>query len=287
MGGGGGGGGSDESVKYQRQQEEQRQARIADGMNRINRIFDGYDVPETYQYTVPVAQFDSGYGPGWQEGTWYKADGTPVTITGGSQRRYGAQNPLQIRQNGKWVNTPQLYQKTVATPASHVAGFDTSYFDQRNQAYQDYALPQLAQQYNDQNDALTFALARGGNLASSVGNQKRSDLTTDYGLQQQAIKDQGQEYANQARSDVEAQRSNLVSMLQASADPDATAALAQSQAASLSAMPNFSPLGQVLTNVASGLGSYLSNNATADAIKRYQNQSYSSSPNSSSGKVKY
>lgn len=163
--------------------------------------------------------------------------------------------------------------------------FNDKFYDQRKTAYIDFATPQLEKQLQDQTDNLAYALARTGNLNSSMGIGRWSDLNTDYGLQQQAMIDRGMDYANQAKADVATQKSNLVSLLQASADPDAAVNVAQAQAASLSSMPAFDPLEPVVQNAAQGIGSYLAGQqyaALVDAV----NQKYSKGAGwSGSGKV--
>lgn len=163
--------------------------------------------------------------------------------------------------------------------------FNDDFYDQRNKAYTDFATPQLEDQYSTQRDGLTFALARGGNLASSLSADKRSDLAKDFSLQKQNVLDQGLDYANQGRADVQQQKTSLVSLLQASADPDAAANLAQSQAINLSQRPAFSSLGQVLQNAAAGIGSYVDGRNTQNMINQVNQQYSSSASGKGSGRV--
>lgn len=228
-------------------------------------------------------------------GRYYDATGRMYELANGNQgnlRWTGTAGPgvgpeaarVQYNNGGTWQNLPdQLY--TGAT-MEHQGGFDDSFYNKRATAYNEFALPQLQDQYEDQRKALTYALARGGNLGSSLSAAKKAALDKDYALQQQNVYDTGQDYANKARADVAAQKQNMVSLLQASADPDAVANLAQSQAQSLSSMPSFSPLSPVISNVAGSLGTYLANQQTADAVRKaYGNSPYSNPLSRSSGKV--
>lgn len=281
---GGGGGGGNDGVDYQREQEEQRQARIRQGMGQIDNIFNGVDV---YGPTTAKRVYSDPYN-GTAAGTYYDANGNPLTFTNQNQAR-NKRGVVDVRTPemglidtpGELYYTNPLEGRTV----THQGGFDDSYYNKRSQAYQDFALPQLQDQYKDQQKSLTYALSRGGNLGSSLAAAKTAELDKDYSLQQQNVYDTGQDYANKARAAVAEQKGNLVSLLQASADPDAVASMAQSQAANLSAMPNFSPLSPVISNVASGLGSYLTNQQTADAVKKAYSDTYSNSLNRTSGKV--
>lgn len=127
--------------------------------------------------------------------------------------------------------------------------FDDAFFDTRRAAYQEYALPQLEDQWRKAQDALTFSLSRGGNLNSSVAGERLGDAKTEYTRNRQAIIDQALQYANQARSDVERGRSDVTSQLSATADPTAASQAAAARAATLNAMPAFQPLGNLFQNV--------------------------------------
>ena len=134
--------------------------------------------------------------------------------------------------------------------------YDNTFYDQRSDAYLDYAKPQLQRQFGDVYTKLVSALSRGGILQSSVGARKLGDLQRDYDLQKQALIDTGLDYANQARRNIEDTRSSLIMDLQASADPAAAQQAALARAQVLSAMPKFSPLGDLFTNVTAGIADY-------------------------------
>jgi hypothetical protein len=142
------------------------------------------------------------------------------------------------------------------------APFNDDFYSQRAQDYIDYAEPQLDDQYADAKKALVYALSRTGNLASTTAAQRQAKLKKQYDTNRLAVRSQGDQYANQARSDVENARGDLVSQLQASADPDAATNLAYSQAKALTGAPAYSPLGQVFADVTSGIGPVLNSPAT-------------------------
>lgn len=278
---GGGGGGSNDGVEYQREQEEARQARIRDGMSRIEDIFSGPLVTTGYTGAINPAQ------QGVQAQTYYDKNGRQYNLTSKNTRtatkRWAPGTTIYSNLGNGYEALPdQLY---TGIQQERQGGFGDDFFDNRAKAYTDYALPQLQDQYKDQQKALAFALSRGGNLGSSVAAAKTADLDKDYSLQQQNVYDKGQDYVNQGKADLNTQKQNLVSMLQASADPDATANLAQASAQSLSTMPTFSPLSPVISNVASGLGTYLTNQQTADAVRKAYTDSYTNPLSRSSGKV--
>lgn len=132
--------------------------------------------------------------------------------------------------------------------------FNDQFFDARKQAYMDYATPQLQDQYADTQKELTYALARGGNLNSSVRGEKVADLEKKFTLAQQDISDKALAQANATRSQVEGARSDLVSMLNATGDAEGTANSAINRATALSQPEAFSPLSSLFSDFTAGLG---------------------------------
>ena len=132
--------------------------------------------------------------------------------------------------------------------------FNDQFFDGRRQAYVDYATPQVEDQFADAQKQLTFALARGGNLNSSVRGEKAADLQKRFDLTKQEVTDKGLSYANEARSNVEGARSELIGMLNATGDAEGAANSAVSRASTLSQPAAFSPLTQLFGDFTAGLG---------------------------------
>jgi len=225
------GGGSDDGVQYQREQEDARQARIRQGMAQIDELFNGRDVTTRTPRGVALNPNATGIN----DGTYYDAAGTGYTVKngygnqGGNLRWSGKRNTghVQTNANGQWTDLPTQLYSGVDEQTTHEGGFGDDFFNQRAKAYQDFAMPQVENQYDDQRKALTFALARGGNLGSSLASNKSAELGKDYGLQRQAVIDKGQDYVNQGKADLASQKANAVSLLQASADPDAAIARAK------------------------------------------------------------
>lgn len=132
--------------------------------------------------------------------------------------------------------------------------FNEDFFNNRRQAFLDYAKPQLEDQFGDAQEQLTFALARGGNLDSSVRAQKSAELQKQYDLNQQKIADEALASATQARTSVEDARSNLISTLSATGDAEGAANSAMTRAAALSQPTQFNPLTQLFSDFTAGLG---------------------------------
>lgn len=132
--------------------------------------------------------------------------------------------------------------------------FNDGYFDKQKQSYIDYAKPQLEDQYGKAQKELTYSLARAGNLNSSVRGEKSAELQKQYDLNAQKIADDALAYSTQARNQVEAARSDLVSQLNATGDAEGAANSAISRASTLSQPAAFSPLTELFSTFTSGLG---------------------------------
>ena len=215
--------GADEA-KRARQDEEARQARIRQGTQRINTIFDGG--------TTTSGQLGKGaaYDP---TKTYYNKDGSIWTPQ--AAPTFNPQNPLQGLQDfgnqvfgrngnsnasytgpgshnggaGQFWNavgnsvsrflTPeqqfaQAIKNGVYSTKNTTTGFNDDFFNGRKQAYMDYADPQLEDQYGDANKQLTFSLARSGLLDSSARGEKLGDLQKLYDTQKQAVADKALSY---------------------------------------------------------------------------------------------
>lgn len=139
--------------------------------------------------------------------------------------------------------------------------FDDGYYNQRSKAYLDYNLPQFDQQREKAHRDLTFALARSNNLRSSLATDRYRELREQSDLQRQAIQDGAISLSNQTKADVERNRGDLVSQLNATADPEEAANGALNRASLLSAPPTFTPLQSMFQNVAAGLDKAANNKA--------------------------
>jgi hypothetical protein len=132
--------------------------------------------------------------------------------------------------------------------------FNDQFFDGRRQAFLDYARPQLEDQFGDAQKQLTFALARGGNLDSSVRGQKSAELQKQFDLNQQQIADKALSSSTESRNAVEDARGNLVATLNATGDAQGAANSAMTRASALSQPAAFSPLTQLFADFTQGLG---------------------------------
>ena len=149
------------------------------------------------------------------------------------------------------VTTPETWEKTQTA-------FDTNFYDQRRQAYIDNYAPQLADQFSKARSDMAFALARAGLGRSSVAADQNARLQAANAVQSATIASQAESDVSSLRNRVEDQRANLVTQLNASADPGGTANLALARTQSLAAEPvTYNALGDVFTGFAQGIGKYI------------------------------
>lgn len=144
------------------------------------------------------------------------------------------------------------------------SGFNDAFFNNRAKAFTNFANPQLADQYAQTQRNLTYNLARQGLTASSEAARNAGELQRQYNDNRALIAGKGMDAANEARSQVEQNRSELLAQLNATSDPAAAASGAVNRANTLAAQQSFSPLGQLFANTTGLLG----NAATAGMYDR-------------------
>lgn len=134
------------------------------------------------------------------------------------------------------------------------SNFNDDFYAGRRQSYLDYANPQLDKQYEDATKQLTYALARGGTMNSSIRAQKFGELQQLYDRNKQQVTDQALGYENSARTGAEDARANLIATLNATGDAEGAANSALTRAATLSKPETYSPLANLFADFTSGLG---------------------------------
>jgi hypothetical protein len=253
------------ALYYQQQQDQQaradetaRQARIAQGRTQIDRLFDRGQTlisPET-SAVVP------------------------------------SNDPEKIQQAWNTYRTSGLIQQpteTVVTPAQwsdpgSVPAFDDKFYNQRKQAYIDNYTPQLQDQFQKARENMAYALSRASLTRSSVATDQVARLNEANLVQANTIGSQAEADVNKLRTNVEDQRANLVSQLQASADPGGTANLALARTQSLRDAPvTYSPLGDVFNGIASGIGHFVQGAQTASYLSRYPLLQPANAPSATAG----
>lgn len=235
-----GSGGSNDEARRAREDEQARQARIREGTQRINTIFDG-GLTGSGKLGAG-AQFDPSKQYFTADGrAWTPPNSGPPSLFGASGA--GGTSFEDMVKAGK-----------LFTGTENRSGFDDSFFEGRRNAFLDYSRPQLQEQYGDAQRDMSFALARGGLLDSSVRGEKAGELQQLYDLQNQNIADQARDYETQSRNAVEDARANLISTLNVTGDAEGAANAALARSAALSRQPAYSPLGQLFSDFTASLG---------------------------------
>jgi hypothetical protein len=162
---------------------------------------------------------------------------------GGDQRRQEAERKARIDRGTQAID-------------AQFAGFDDKFFNRRARDYENFAAPQVGQQYTRTGNSLAYSLARAGLRNSSVAGQKRAALDLENAQQLRNVADTGRAGANDLRQTVEGQRTNLVSQLNASADPGQASSAALRTAQAYQQPNSFAPIGDMF---ASWERNYLSN----------------------------
>lgn len=155
---------------------------------------------------------------------------------------------------GQAVSQEQQRQQAIQKGTDKInaafAGFDPSFYQQRQQDYINYAMPQLSQQYRTNKNQVGFGLANRGLLGGSSATKQFSDLNVANAQAQQNIADQGITQAQQLQQQVENQRNTLLGQLYQSADPAGAGAAATQTAASFAVPNTWQPLANQFQNFA-------------------------------------
>ena len=144
------------------------------------------------------------------------------------------------------------------------SGFNNDWFNQRRQDYLNYATPQAIRQFQNTRNNLAYSLARNGLSKSGAAVNENQALETEKNQRLSDIANEGQNQANEARSQVAAQKANVTNQLVSSADPSLARESAASATAGLSAPPAYQPIGQLFSDFSQ---QYLAN----QSAKAYSN----------------
>lgn len=135
--------------------------------------------------------------------------------------------------------------------------FDDNFFNQQRQAQLDYLLPQIRDQYENAQRQLIYALARGGQLNSSVAARRNAQLAREHQLALARADSIADQAVKAARGDVERERADLIAQLQATADPASVANQARIRGESLRIGQPLADVGVLFQNATAGLAAAL------------------------------
>jgi len=133
-------------------------------------------------------------------------------------------------------------KKGTADVNKQFAGFNQGFYDKRRQAYLDFALPQLADQYRTTHGQVGFGLSDRGIRGSGAAQKQWSDLFKTTESAKQGIADSATAQANDLKKQIAAQQQNLINQLYITSDPAQAKQAAISTAAGFQTPSTFAPL---------------------------------------------
>jgi len=162
---------------------------------------------------------------------------------------------------GQQAQQQQWTDQSVQNINNAFAGFTPQFYQGVGQAYQNYQMPLLQQQYQSNKDQTGFKLADQGLQNSSQAQNMYNQLNqaNSQGQQQIAQGALGQQQTLQQQ--VSNEQANLIGQAQTATNPSAIGQQAISNAASFAAPSSFQPLGQMFNNYATQYLGNQQNNA--------------------------
>lgn len=148
------------------------------------------------------------------------------------------------------------------------SGFNPQFYQGVGQAYQNFAMPQLQQQYQNTANQLGFKLANQGLGDSSQARMLGGQLNDQMASNQAQIGQQAIQQENQLQQQVGQEKSNLIGQATASNAPGQVGAQALGIAQGFGTPSTFAPIGNLFNNFAT---QYLGNQNNA-TYGGYQNQ---------------
>lgn len=151
------------------------------------------------------------------------------------------------------------------------SGFTPDFYSQRAKAYDDFALPQLANQYQQTQNDIGFDMGNRNLLGGSAARTAFSNLNTNNDQAKQGIVDAGIQQSQSLENQVNASKDQQLNYLYQTADPAGAGAGATADAASFAAPSTFAPL-------VNQFNSLISQYYAQQLINNYQSTSYVQPP---------
>ena len=178
---------------------------------------------------------------------------------------------VQAQQQQQQANTNQA----VSSINSAFSGFTPQFYQGVQDAYTNYAMPQLQQQYQTANNQLGYKLAGQGLLNSSAAQQGTNALSGAMQTNQNQLANAAVGQANQMKQTVGQEQSNLIGQAQTATDPAALGTQALALASSTTAPSTFAPVGQLFSQ----FGQQYLANQNSNMYNNFANQYLSSLSN--------
>lgn len=138
-------------------------------------------------------------------------------IYGAIKGLFGSGDPPTPRELvNKQLRSGQLFN---SPETKTFKGYQPEFYQAREKAYTDFALPQLADQYQSARDNTTFGLSNVGLSGSSVGEKARFKLEKAMSTGRQNVAEEGINQSNKLRDQVEQSRQQAIQQLYQTGDP--------------------------------------------------------------------
>lgn len=262
------------AAAYARQQEMERQRRIQTGLDAINAQFDGGPIYGNEYLTWTVPQNRRGQPMPLPSGGWELPDG--YLMDGGGDIRSIADGG-NVPDQGTQLKLQRRVQTGVGT------GFDNAFYENYRKAYEDYYMPELADQYKKAKKQYTFDFADAGTTRSSMAGDALADLVGQNTLATGKIKAAADSEVGSLRDQVQGQKQALINQLYATENPDIAASSSTNAVRTLREnRPSYSPLGDAFTLAMVGGAGYAGG---VGARNQYYNTYGSYPANRSQGSV--
>jgi len=132
------------------------------------------------------------------------------------------------------------------------APFSDAFYQGRERAFRDYYLPQLDSEAKGARGDLIYNLGRSGLIDSSVGAHDTARLQGSIDSARKGVFEGAKNYAAQTRATIEGQRAQLLRDVESGAGVGSSGAGAAAAAQLAVAPPQFSPLGNIFSNLTGG-----------------------------------
>jgi hypothetical protein len=289
------------AVDFEKQQaaeadakEAARQARLTQGQQLIDQIFNGQPVMGTRTLNYDWSSFNpvlTGRDPNTGQ-TIYSGANVPAgfsVVNAPAQAATGAptaarRSPTVIgaqpRVSGTLASTPvggarpssvmalqgpdgKIYNKgdplsitSTYDTGQRTGGFDDAFFNNYRQKVLDYYQPDEQRQYDAAQRDLKYGLARAGTLQSSTAADKQGELAYQDAQQRANIVANANTQEGNLKSQIQQNKQALINQLYSTEDPTLTANLAQSSAAASRLQdPTLTPAASLFTPALTTVGS--------------------------------
>lgn len=162
----------------------------------------------------------------------------------------------------------QLTNQSVQQINNAFSGFNPQFYQNAQNAYTNWALPQLGQQQRDTQKQMGFSLANSGLTNSGAANTERNALSAQTAQAQQSIANNAVQTSNTLKQQIGQEQANLIGQAQSATSPSTIGQQATAAASGFTAPSSFAPLGQLFNQ----FGSMYLAGQNANTYNNFSNQ---------------